>query len=134
MVELKDVSLNYALKHKKEAAALRRVNARFETGEFSAIIGPSGCGKTSLIKIMAGLLSPGEGTVSIDGSRVRGVRKQISVIFQDFGLLPWKTVMDNAELPLRIRDAKFGVDRGDRQKIQTLLEEFRYKKFLCYMD
>jgi len=129
MVELKDVSLTYALKHKKESAALRQINARFDAGKFSAIIGPSGCGKTSLIKIMAGLLSPNGGTVFIGGSQLRGVCGQVAVIFQDYGLLPWKTVMDNAKLPLRIRNAKFGIDRGGRQKVRNLLEEFGLGSF-----
>ena len=125
MVELNDVSLTYAVGRKGEAAALRKVNARFEAGEFSAIIGPSGCGKTSLIKIMAGLLFPNEGTVTIGESPLMGVRKQTAVIFQDYGLLPWKTVRDNAELPLRIR----GVSRNDRQKVKALLEEFGLGSF-----
>jgi NitT/TauT family transport system ATP-binding protein len=133
MVELRDVSLSYALKRKGEAAALRRVNARFEQGNFSAVIGPSGCGKTSLIKIMAGLLVPNEGGVFVNSSPLRGVRRQPAVIFQDYGLLPWKTVRANAELPLRIRGAAFGIDREGRQKVLSLLEEFGLASFAnCY--
>jgi len=129
MVDLINVSLTYAHKRKGETAALRRVNARFEAEEFSAIIGPSGCGKTSIIKLMAGLLSPNEGTVSIGGRPLKGVCGHTAVIFQDYGLLPWKTVRDNAELPLRIRNAKFGIDRGGRQKVIALLEEFGLGSF-----
>jgi len=130
MVELKGVSLSYPLKHKGEAAALLRINARFEQGKFSAVIGPSGCGKTSLIKIMAGLLVPNEGDVLVDSNPLRGVRRQTAVIFQDYGLLPWKTVRANAELPLRIRGA---IDNDGRQKIRSLLEEFGLAAFAnCY--
>jgi len=125
MVELKDVSLTYKPRRKKEAAALRRVSAGFGAGEFSAIIGPSGCGKTSLIKIMAGLLSPDEGTITVGGSPLGGVSGRTAVIFQDYGLLPWKTVMDNAELPLRIK----GVSRNGRQRVMALLEEFGLGSF-----
>ena len=102
MVELKNVSLSYSLSRKGETAALHRVNAEFEEGSFSAIVGPSGCGKTSLIKIMAALINPGEGMVTVGGSPLTAVRRKTAVIFQDFGLLPWKTVRANAELPLRI--------------------------------
>jgi NitT/TauT family transport system ATP-binding protein len=129
MVELNDVSLTYAPKRKGEAAALWRVNASFKPGEFSAIIGPSGCGKTSLIKIMAGLLSPDEGAVSVSKNPLIGVRRQTAVIFQDYGLLPWKTVRNNAELPLLLRGAKFGVDPIGRQKVLALLEEFGLSSF-----
>jgi NitT/TauT family transport system ATP-binding protein len=133
VVELKDVSLCYANKRKGETMALRRVNAKFEKGNFSAVIGPSGCGKTSLIKIMAGLLAPSEGEVFVDSSPLMEVRKQTAVVFQDYGLLPWKTVRANAELPLKIRNAKFGIDHGGRLKIQSLLEEFGLASFAnCY--
>jgi len=132
MVELRDISLSYAHKHKKEAAALGQVNALFERGNFSAVIGPSGCGKTSLIKIIAGLLVPDNGDVLVDSNPLKGVRKHTAVIFQDYGLLPWKTVRDNAELPLRIRGVErngslrlnSGIDQDGRKKVRTLLEEF----------
>jgi NitT/TauT family transport system ATP-binding protein len=119
MVEIKGVSLAYRHKFKEETSALHQVNAHFEEGCFSAIIGPSGCGKTSLIKIMAGLIAPSEGTVSVGGSPLSGVRSQTAVIFQDYGLLPWKTVLANAELPLLIRG-----NRNGRQKVKALLGEF----------
>ena len=122
MVELRDVSLFYPLPHKEKAAALGQVSARFEQGSFSAIIGPSGCGKTTLIKIIAGLITPGEGTVSVAGSPLSGIRKKTAVIFQDYGLLPWKTVMANAELPLLISGKQSASQR--RQKVEALLEEF----------
>ena len=108
MVEIKNLSLSYALPHKKNTPALDNINVRFEKGKISAIIGPSGCGKTSLVKIMAGLIKPAGGEVFSGGVPVRGVRKNTSVIFQDYGLLPWKTVRANAELPLQFGGRKGG--------------------------
>jgi NitT/TauT family transport system ATP-binding protein len=125
MVELKDISLAYSLKRKGEVAALHKINALFEDGSFSVIIGPSGCGKTSLIKIIAGLIAPGAGTVSVNGSPLNGVRKETAVIFQDYGLLPWKTVRANAELPLRLK----GSSRAEMQKVESLLAEFGIASF-----
>ena len=138
MVELKDISLSYRVKRRADTAALSRVNALFEEGKFSAIIGPSGCGKTSLIKIMAALVAPNEGTVSVGGCPLTGVRRKTAVIFQDYGLLPWKTVLANAELPLLIQRSnnKFQIFKPrtstnqheqketGRQKVYALLEEF----------
>jgi NitT/TauT family transport system ATP-binding protein len=104
----------------------------FEQGNFSVIIGPSGCGKTSLIKIMAGLLVPNEGEIFIDLYNLKGVSRQTAVIFQDYGLLPWKTVMANAELPMRIGSVKFGINRDSKQKVRSLLEEFGLASFANY--
>jgi NitT/TauT family transport system ATP-binding protein len=119
MVEIGDLSLTYPLSREGTMAALSNINARFEEGKISALIGPSGCGKTSLVRIMAGLLKPSEGTVVIRGKAVSGVEKTTAVIFQDYGLLPWKTVRANAELPLRIAGIK---DR--RERAGALLSEF----------
>ncbi|MDR2741571.1 MAG: ABC transporter ATP-binding protein [Treponema sp.] len=124
MVEIGDLSLAYPLSHGGVAAALSHINARFEEGKISALIGPSGCGKTSLVRIIAGLLAPSEGSVTIGGRVVRGIRKTTAVIFQDYGLLPWKTVRANAELPLRIAGVK---DR--RERVGTLLGEFGLAAF-----
>jgi NitT/TauT family transport system ATP-binding protein len=131
MVELRDVSLDYPLPRKGNVAVLCQVSARFEEGSFSAIIGPSGCGKTSLIRIMAGLLKPSAGTVLIGKSPVRDGgkgTKGTAVIFQDYGLLPWKTVRANAELPLRIA----GVKGVARKRVGELLLRFGLAPFEKY--
>jgi NitT/TauT family transport system ATP-binding protein len=124
MVEIGDLSLIYPLSRGGTTTALSHVSARFEEGNISALIGPSGCGKTSLVRIMAGLLAPSGGTVTIGGKPASGVSKGTAVIFQDYGLLPWKTVRANAELPLRISGVK---DR--RERTQALLAEFGLAAF-----
>jgi NitT/TauT family transport system ATP-binding protein len=131
MVELRDVSLDYPLPRRGNTAVLCGVSARFEEGSFSAIIGPSGCGKTSLIRIMAGLLKPSAGTVLIGGRPARDGGKGTkgrAVIFQDYGLLPWKTVRANAELPLRIA----GVKGAARKGVGDLLLRFGLAPFEKY--
>ena len=139
MAELKDISLDYFFRKGtpifgrqiKKTSALQEINALFNKGELTAIVGPSGCGKTSLIKIMAGLIKPSEGQVYIDGNQLTGVRRETSVIFQDLGLLPWKTVMANAELPLLIKNREQGaVDK--REKVKSLLAEFGLIDFAGY--
>jgi NitT/TauT family transport system ATP-binding protein len=125
MVKIENLSLAYALGRGKSMAALAGVNACFEAGKFSLIIGPSGCGKTSMIRIMAGILKPSAGGVFINGETLGGVRKNTAVIFQDFGLLPWKTVRANAELPLVIA----GRGRAGRQKAGELLARFGLESF-----
>ncbi|GHU18649.1 ABC transporter ATP-binding protein [Spirochaetia bacterium] len=121
VVEIRDLAVSYPLPGKGTVAALAGINARFEEGKVSAIIGPSGCGKTSLIHAVAGLRQVSAGEVRIYGQLLTGVRKNTAVIFQDYGLLPWKTVATNAELPLLIT----GVPKTRRrEQAGALLGEF----------
>jgi NitT/TauT family transport system ATP-binding protein len=83
--------------------ALDGVDLAISAGESVAMIGPSGCGKSTLLLAVAGLIAPTSGTVSIAGTAVTGPRLRTALILQDFGLLPWKTVAENAELGLLIR-------------------------------
>ena len=72
-------------------------------GEAIALIGPSGCGKSTTLRMAAGLLAPTRGTALVNGARVDRPRRQTALIPQDLGLLPWKTVLDNAALGLVVR-------------------------------
>jgi ABC-type nitrate/sulfonate/bicarbonate transport system ATPase subunit len=72
-------------------------------GEAWAVLGPSGCGKTTLLYLLAGLRSPDSGQVCIDGQPLLRPRPHTGLILQDYGLLPWATVRQNAELGLRVR-------------------------------
>ena len=74
-----------------------------ERGEAWAVIGPSGCGKTTLLYLLAGLRQPTAGRVLIDGHPLTRPRPRTGLILQDYGLLPWATVWDNAALGLEIR-------------------------------
>jgi len=73
-------------------------------GEAWAVIGPSGCGKTTLLYLLAGLLRPTAGEIRIGGAPLQRPRPQTGLILQDYGLLPWATVEQNAALGLRIRE------------------------------
>lgn len=78
-------------------------------GEAWAVLGPSGCGKTTLLYLLAGLRFPSSGQVLIDGQPLERPRPHTGLILQDYGLLPWATVRQNAELGLRVR-AFYGPD------------------------
>lgn len=75
-----------------------------QRGETWTVLGPSGCGKTSLLYLLAGLLQPTSGEALIEGQSLTRPRPRTGLILQDYGLLPWATVRDNAELGLRVRD------------------------------
>ncbi|MFD5028849.1 ABC transporter ATP-binding protein [Streptomyces sp. NPDC058405] len=72
-------------------------------GEVLSIVGPSGCGKTTLLRAVAGLIRPAEGVVRIDGQAVTGTPDGVAMVFQHFGLFPWKTVEANVAYALRVR-------------------------------
>jgi len=80
--------------------AVEDLSLDVERGESLALIGPSGCGKTSLLFAMAGLYQTTAGTIEIGDVPVNGPRREIALILQNAGLLPWKTVSQNANLSL----------------------------------
>lgn len=112
-LEFRDVTLRYDDgRHGADGLlAVENLSLAVEAGESLAIIGPSGCGKSSTLQMAAGLVRPSSGEVFIDGQLITKPRQKTALILQDFGLLPWKTVLANAELGLKVR----GVDRERRE-------------------
>jgi ABC-type nitrate/sulfonate/bicarbonate transport system ATPase subunit len=110
-----------------DVPALAGVGLGFADGDAVAIIGPSGCGKSTLLLTVAGLMRPTGGEVLVDDAPVEGPRLRTALILQDFGLLPWKTVLDNAELGLRIRRCP-AVER--RRRAMAALERVGLDGFL----
>lgn len=92
-LELKGIGQYYD-NHRKQAV-FTDINLEVEQGEFICILGPSGCGKSTLLNIIAGLLSPTEGQVLLDGKAVEGAGKDRAFMFQDAALYPWLTVSEN---------------------------------------
>jgi NitT/TauT family transport system ATP-binding protein len=93
----------YVERDRRQVLALSEVSLSVADGEFLAIVGPSGCGKTTLLNIVAGLLPYELGTVSIDGSRIRGAGVDRSVVFQHPSLLPWRTIAGNVRYGMELQ-------------------------------
>ncbi len=93
--------------------ALTDIQFTVAAGEFVALIGPSGCGKSTLLRIIANLIEPTEGTVSVAGKSARQARldQDYGIAFQQAGLLEWRTVQGNVELPLALA----GLGRSERR-------------------
>ncbi|HEX2117338.1 MAG TPA: ABC transporter ATP-binding protein [Alphaproteobacteria bacterium] len=110
-----------------DVVALERIDLTVRKGEILAVIGPSGCGKSTLLGIMGGILQPSEGRVLVRGEPPSGSLNPFTYIFQDFALLPWRTVEGNVALalehhPLSAAERK---ERVEHVLSRTGLLEFR---------
>ena len=102
MIQLKGVSKNYDT-NRGSLTSLVTVDLDVEEGEFITLVGPSGCGKSTMLNIMAGLLEPTTGSVTVNGQRVTGPGPDRGVIFQQYALFPWLTAQQNVEFGLALQ-------------------------------
>ncbi|WP_235619599.1 ABC transporter ATP-binding protein [Paucidesulfovibrio longus] len=100
------------LAHGLDGPVMENVSLRLEQGQTLAVVGPSGCGKTTLLYALSGLTHPRAGRVLLRGRPVERPCRDISIILQDFGLLPWRTVLQNVALGLKIQ----GVGKQEREE------------------
>ena len=98
--------------------ALRRIDLQVRRREFVCIIGPSGCGKSTLIRIMAGLDTPSDGVMLLDGEPVSGPSPDRGMVFQGYTLFPWLTVKKNIMFGLRMTGR--GRDRAEQEALQWI--------------
>ena len=112
-ISLRDAEKSYRSSSGQQQTALLKGNLDIAEGEFVCLVGPSGCGKSTVINLMAGFEKPTAGSVTIDGKDVAAPDPDHIMIFQDYGLFPWKTALDNVLFGLRCK----GVDaRESKQK------------------
>ena len=83
--------------------AVSNANLDIARGTFVTIVGPSGCGKSSLLLSIAGLVKPAGGCVMVNGNPVLGPGRDRAVVFQDFALMPWRTVIENVRFGLELQ-------------------------------
>ncbi len=99
MIDVNAVTIDYG-QGEQTVRAVENVSFHLEKGKSLALIGPSGCGKTSLLFALSGLLHPRSGKIMMDSEDVDAPRRDMALILQNAGLLPWKTVWQNANLSL----------------------------------
>jgi len=107
LVRAEGVSAGYENRRTRtRLIALRDVSLEVRRGEFLAIVGPSGCGKTTFINMINGFGKPLSGTVTVDGEVVTGPSADRAMVFQDYALLPWRTVESNIAFAMENRRPK----------------------------
>jgi NitT/TauT family transport system ATP-binding protein len=99
------LTVGYTLhRERKRLTALRDISLTVNRGEFVVLVGPSGCGKTTFINAISGLVEPWEGTITVNGRPVKGPGPDRAMVFQDYALMPWRTVESNIRMPFEFQD------------------------------
>ncbi|NUR89973.1 MAG: ABC transporter ATP-binding protein [Nonomuraea sp.] len=122
IIRIRDLSVRYHVARTGAwLTAVEGVDLDVHEGEFLTVLGPSGCGKTTVLNCLAGLVTPTSGEVVADGRPVNGPGPDRAVVFQDYALLPWRTVADNVrfglEMQPRLRD---GAAERVRQAVELV--------------
>lgn len=104
-IDIRHVSHGFALR-RETLPVLDDVSLTVEPGEFVALLGPSGCGKSSLLRLVAGLDTPRDGTLQADGETIRGPHPSRVLVFQDPTLFPWRTVRENVAIGPQAQGAR----------------------------
>jgi NitT/TauT family transport system ATP-binding protein len=120
LITVEAVTKQFRTARGAEVKALSDVSFTVRAGEFVSIVGPSGCGKSTMLSIVAGLEPPTAGRVCVSGRPVTGPRRDISVVFQDPVLLPWRRVTENILLPAEICAPR--MTKAYRERAAELIE------------
>ena len=118
-IEGRNVNLTFRPPNRGPVRALSNFDIDIGEGEFLSIVGPSGCGKSTFLNVLLGLIKPDSGDLRMGGKPIAGPGSDRAMVFQEFGLLPWRTVQANVELGLELK----GMAAEARRKVsQPLIE------------
>jgi NitT/TauT family transport system ATP-binding protein len=118
-IQGRNVNLTFRPPNRGPVRALQNFDIDIAEGEFLSIVGPSGCGKSTFLNVLLGLIRPDSGDVRMQGRPIAGPGTDRAMVFQEFGLLPWRTVQANVELGLELK----GMASGARQAVSEPLIE-----------
>ncbi|NLN43428.1 MAG: ABC transporter ATP-binding protein [Methanosarcina sp.] len=111
-VSIKNVSRIFKKEDKSSTEALKNVSFDVGDGEFVCLLGPSGCGKTTLLRIIAVLETRTSGDITLNGVSITGPDPKRGMVFQQYSLFPWRTVIDNVTFGLEMQ----GIDKAESRK------------------
>ena len=113
LLQLDDVGLVYQGSHGPQRV-LQHISLSLDEGQHLTVVGPSGCGKSSLLRLIAGLQAPTEGQIRFASQQMTGPRPDLAIVFQDYGLFPWKTVEENIRLPGQLHHHSLNKDQLEK--------------------
>lgn len=125
VLEAQSIELRYNRANAQPNTVLRDFSMQVAQGEIIAVLGPSGVGKSSLLRVLAGLQQPQNGTVRVHGEPVRGAHPRLSFVFQDASLLPWLNLAENVG---------FGLDFKHQPKISKAEKQARISAAIADVD
>ena len=102
-IQGRNVNLTFRPPNRGPVRALQGFDIEVYEGEFLSVVGPSGCGKSTFLNVLLGLIKPDSGELTLNGRRISGPGTDRAMVFQEFGLLPWRTVQHNIELGLELK-------------------------------
>jgi len=120
-IRAQNVVLTFRPKNRDPVTALQGLNLEVGHGEFLSLVGPSGCGKSTFLNVLLGLLRPDQGEIQMDGKKVTGPGYERAMVFQEFGLLPWRTVIANVELGLELKGVPVSIRRERAKELINLV-------------
>jgi NitT/TauT family transport system ATP-binding protein len=122
-VRCRNISVRF-FTERRSVTALKDLSVDVGAGEFMTLLGPSGCGKSTLLRVVADLIAPSSGSVDVLGASpsVARLRRDIGFVFQDAALLPWRSALQNVELPLEVARNKTQSSKKARATPRELLE------------
>jgi len=126
-IEASHLTLTFKPKNRDPVTALQGFDLQVSKGEFLSLVGPSGCGKSTFLNVLLGLLKPDSGELSLNGKQINGPGQERAMVFQEFGLLPWRTVLANVELGLELKGTAPSIRRERALELIKLvgLESFQ---------
>ena len=125
-LKLDNVSKSFAKIETDEVThALTSVTTTMESGEFISMVGPSGCGKSTMLRLVAGLIKPTTGTLTVDGKEIEEPGPDRGMMFQKATLFPWLTVYDNIAFSLKMQ----GKLKGNEDKVEKMIEVIGLQDF-----
>ena len=125
-LKLNNVSKSFAkIENDEVTHALNKINWSLESGEFISLVGPSGCGKSTILRLVAGLIFPTTGTVTVDEKEVTEPSPERGMVFQKPTLFPWLTVEKNIGFSLKMQ----GKLKGNEDKVKRMIEVIGLESF-----
>lgn len=112
-LEIRDLKQSFSKDDGSKLVVLENLSLKVRDEEFVCILGSSGCGKTTLLRLIAGLDTAQSGSIILDGEEMKGASPKVGMVFQEYSLFPWRTVIDNIAFGLEMQ----GMSTDERYKI-----------------